>query len=150
VVIRYTRASARSTREVLAHLTRHGIPERLAVRVVAESKTRGLVDDRACARLWADHWARQGYAGSAIRLKLEAKQLDEQTIHDAMHRSDRAQPDEARAREVVASYLRRHRQPPARQRMGVARVLATRGFDPELIERVLTDAFGPVPSHVEP
>jgi len=147
LVIRYTGAGARSTRDVRTHLTRHGVGERLAARAVAEARVRGLVDDRACARLWANHWARQGYAWSAIRLKLAAKGLEGQAVDDAA-RDVGAASDDDRAQLIVERVTRAGTAGPMRGRL--ARALALRGFDAELIERILDQAAGPPPPDAQP
>ena len=144
-VVRYTRPGVRSIQEVLMYLRRRGCSPETAARVIAQGRARGILDDRACARLCAEHWARAGYAWSAIRLKLSAKGLDEPTIEETATYVDAAFGDEARARLVVTSSLRRHMRQPAR----LARTLASRGFDPDLIERVLRESFGPIPSDAE-
>jgi SOS response regulatory protein OraA/RecX len=100
-----------------------------------------MVDDRLCARLWADHWARRGYAWSAIRVKLSEKGLDEQAIEHAASWLGTASDDDARARLVIAQRLRRRAG--ARQRSRLGRALASRGFDSDLIERILNESFGP-------
>ena len=145
---RYARTGVRSTHEVLTFLRQRGVSPAAARRAVAACQARGALDDLACARLWADHLARKGYAWSVIHLKLSAKGLDEHTIEEAADRLDAARDDDARARVVAASYLRRQGTSP-RHRAGAARTLASRGFDPDLIERVLDDTVGPIPSDAE-
>ena len=145
--IRYTRAGVHASRDVLAYLTRRGVPPGTAARLVSACQHRGLVDDRACARLWADHWARRGYAQAAIRVKLSAKGLDERTIEQAIARTGAALDDDARARAFVAERARRGSGRGARSRL--ARTLASRGFDPDLIAQVLDEPWGPTPSDAE-
>ena len=144
---RYVRAGVRSTREALTYLQRRGVPGDLARRTVAAFHARGVLDDRACARLWAEHWARAGYAWSAIRRRLADKGLDEHTIEHAAAQWGRASDDDARARFVAAQHARRGVGP--RQRTRVARALSSRGFESDLIERVLNESFGPTPSDAE-
>ena len=146
---RYVRTSVRSTHELRAYLHRRGVSPDTAARVVTEGERRGWVDDRACARLWAEQWSRQGYAWAAIRLKLSAKGLHEHTIKDAANRLGMSSDDEARARLVAASYLRRHKGRPGRQAGRLARTLASRGFGSDLIERVLNESFGSPHSDAE-
>ena len=131
--VRYARTGARSTRELRAFLTRRGIAPGTARWILAECRLRGLLDDRACARLWAEHWARAGYAGAAIRLKLAAKGLEGSAIAPIMESMARASDDEARARLVVAQQGSRG------GRAGISRRLAARGYEPDVIERVLNE-----------
>lgn len=141
LVGRYARGRVRSIREVLAYLRRRGVPSATAARVIVECRARGMLDDETCARLWADHWARRGYAWQAIHAKLTAKGLDEQAIGRVARRFGTAVDDEAaRARRVATAYLRRHHATGTTQRL--ARTLSSRGFDSEVIERVLTESIG--------
>jgi len=95
------------------------------------------LDDRACAELWADHWARRGYAWSAIRLKLSEKGLDAHAIAHAASRLGTASSDDERARRIVTQHLRPGEG--RRQQARLGRMLASRGFDQDLIERVLSE-----------
>ena len=135
VVSRYLRTGVRSTQNVLQYLSHRGLSLQRAAGLVATFRARGLLDDRAAARLWADHWARQDYAASAIRLKLLDKGFDEPLAHNTVTRLIGDADDEERARRLLAQHLRRSSSRPVPSRL--ARLLASRGFDSELIERVL-------------
>ena len=138
--LRYARTGVRSTRDVLAYLERRGASPRIAARILTQCRTLGLIDDRAAARLWAGQWARRGYAASAIRLKLQAKGFETRVSDQAAARAGPASDDdETRARLLVSSSLRRHGAGLGRSQR-LARVLASRGFEPELIERLLAEA----------
>ena len=134
-ISRYVRSGVRSTQEVVTYLRRHGVPPTHAARLVTEYRAKGLLDDRASARLWAEHWARRGYATAAIRVKLSAKGFDEHVINSTIHQRYPPSDDEERARAVVAQRVRRTAVRPARARL--ARTLASRGFDSDVIERIL-------------
>lgn len=109
---------------------------REALQLVNACEARGLVDDSAGVRLWADHWARRGYAWAAIRAKLEARGFTPQVIERTNTRLRCEAEDASRALAVVAA--RRGRGVHERQRL--ARALASRGFSEDLIEQVLEDA----------
>jgi len=129
---RYARARVRSAHEILAYLKRHRVSPRLCARILASCHTQGLVNDRACARLWAEEWARRGWSWSAIRGKLQAKGLAEEALEAAEEQLGGEAADTARAQQLIEQ----HRgTPPDRAR--TARKLAARGFDVELIERLL-------------
>ena len=136
---RYLRSSVRSTHEVVAYLRRRGLSPQRAARAVSEYQARGLLDDEACARLWAEEWARRGYAWAAIRTKLSLKGLDERTIERVARRLGMVGDDEARARLIASAYLRRHAATQTSQRV-LARRLASRGFDADLIEHILNES----------
>lgn len=136
VVWRYLRTGVRSTQEALQFLSRRGVSPQRAAGLVGMYRAQGLLDDRAAARLLGEHWAGQGYAASAIRLKLLDKGFDEQLAHDTVTRLLCDADDEERARRLLAQQrLRRSSRRPVPSRL--ARILASRGFDSELIERVL-------------
>jgi SOS response regulatory protein OraA/RecX len=128
--LRYARAGVRSTQELRTFLSRRGASSSQIESVVAACRTRGLLDDQASARLWAEHWARRGYAWAAIRVKLFAKGFDEPIIATA-----------AGALATPEGGLR--------QRAQLARALGARGFDAELIEQVLAEAVGSTPADAE-
>ena len=133
-VARYTRSGVRSAQEVYAYLRRRGCSETSAQEIVARCRLSRAVDDQACARLLADHWARKGYAASAIRNRLAVKGLAHDTIQTALQELD--SDDRERARAVVAQRTRAQTLPPPRDRL--VRLLAARGFDADLIEQVLS------------
>ena len=144
---RYLRGRVRSTRDVLTYLQRRGVPEPIATRVIAACRGEGLLDDEACARLWAEHWTRHGYASDAIRRKLALKGLDERAIQHATGLLGGTTGDLARARGLAEQSARRIRRPAAssdaasRERARLARSLAARGFDSDVIERVVSERF---------
>ena len=143
-VARNIRARVHSTEEVRRVLRARRVRPVVIGQVVREWQARGWLDDRACARLWAEHWARRGYAWRAIRARLAAKGLDDAASGHAAQALSLASDDEARAQRLVASRLGRGRVATgrvsilsARRKRGLARTLAGRGFDPQIIVRVL-------------
>ena len=136
LAVRYTRARVRSAHEVLAYLHRRGIPPRTARRAVESAQALGAVDDRACARLWAGQWARQGYAAAAIRQKLLTKGLEARVADAAVAMLDAAEEDRRRAQLLIDARLRRGQAPRGR----LARWLAARGFDADIIEQTLANS----------
>ena len=134
--IRYVQAAPRSAQEVRSYLLRRRAPRDLASRIVAECRSHGLLDDRASAALWTEQWSRRGYAWAVIRVKLSAKGFDEQTIETIGKTKACACDEEARAR-LVVQRVRGRSGPSTRVRL--ARRLSARGFDPDVIERLLGD-----------
>lgn len=141
----YVRTGVRSTREVQAHLQRRGVAPAAAARLIQQARGEGLLDDRAAARLWAGHWARQGYASAAIQAKLTAKGFPDHASAEALRASVES-GDEVRVRALVDTYLllersRRPRPAPDLRAAArrVARRLVARGFDPDLVARTLPD-----------
>jgi len=134
-VRRYLRSGVRSVAEVRAFLDRRGLPAEAIDAVIADCRRQGALDDQAYARLAAEHWARQGYAGRAIRQRLAAKGVPDALVVEAIARLTNEEGDAERATRLL-SQPRWRRAEPSRQ----ARWLAARGFDDELIERIVGTA----------
>ena len=132
---RYAAAGVKSRQQLLSYARRSGLSGRAAAVLVDECVSRGLADDAAGARLWAEHWARHGYGSVAIRAKLEAKEFQPRAIETTLRRAS-AGEEEARARALIAARRRAGRG----GRAQLARSLGARGFDPDLIERLLDEA----------
>jgi len=137
----------RSVQEALSALHRRGVPAGVAAAAIARCKAAGILDDRACARLWAGQWARRGYAWAAIRQQLASKGLDEGSIEEAGRSIQWSAGDAARAQAEAAARL--GSRPRRAERLRTARALAAKGFDPDLVEQVLESTLGSHPSHAE-
>ena len=98
--------------------------------------------DRACAQLWAEHWARRSYADTLIRSKLLAKGFVGASVNNAIKHVGSGEGSEVeRAHRVIrkekmvgAARFKRER---------LSRLLVSRGFDADLIEQVISDTLGP-------
>ena len=139
LVRRYLRHRVRTVHDVQVYLQRHRVPEPLRTQVLDACVAQGLLDDVIAGRLWAEHWARRGYASHAIHAKLTAKGLNAQTIRQVIQAVGTTETDDMRARVVAARVVVSAPGPPVRLR--VARRLASRGFDSDVIERILHELF---------
>lgn len=125
----------RSVQETAAWLKHRGVSAAAVRAVLVQGRRQGWLDDAACARLWADHWARRGYAWAAISERLRAKGLDEASVRGAGERLELIRADRARAQELAGRWAL-----PGTgvlQAGSLARRLAARGYDVELIEDVV-------------
>ena len=113
--------------------------------ILDESVRRGWLDDQAAAKLLATHLADQGYAWNAVAERLLKKGFDAQLVRQLLRPLKRHADEAERARVVVAARLRGRSAHDPRLRTQLARALARRGFDSDLIERVLADALGSPP-----
>lgn len=134
----YVQRGVRSTRDVTAYLTRLGLNSQQAQSIVEKFVQKGLVNNRACARLWADHFARKGFAWPLIRLKLSEKGLDDQAIDAANERGSLSATDRQRALGLIAQW--RSKRSALSGKVALARRLASYGFEEELINE-LTESF---------
>ena len=135
---RYVRSGVRSTREVLRYLHRRGVPSNDATRLVRSYHRQGWLDDQIGVRLWAEQWARRGYAAAAIRVKLIDKGFDAHCIKETLNQFFPPTEDALRARAFLA-HRARHA-PGSASRTRLARLLAARGFEPDLIEQLLGES----------
>ena len=151
VVRRYTQRSVRSISDVRTYLVaRRRVAPSVAARVIAACRARGILDDEAAARLWAEQWAQHGYAWAAIRVKLSAKGFEEPAIERAERRL-KAFSDDERAQSLVAAYRARQARSSrsstpsvtlsSRETNRLARMLSARGFESDVIERAVQASF---------
>lgn len=143
---RYLRTGLRSVRQLHDYLRTHEVSEHTTRTILARCARAGQLDDKACAKLWATHLADQGYAWASIREQLQLKGLDGRLAGGVVDRLQSHDPDERRARLLVQERLARHAAASRADRFRgrLARLLARRGFDPDLIGRVLADSLNPI------
>ena len=119
-----TRALARrdySERELRDRLTRAGVEVAEAEKTLAALRERGLLDDSRFAAQRAAVLAERGRGDAAIRFELERQGVSAEVIDEAVAS---VEPERDRAERIVS-----------RRGAGAktARLLAQRGFDPELV-----------------
>lgn len=138
----YLRFGTRSTEQLRTYLRTRQVPEQRIQSIVADCTRLGLLDDRACATLWANTLAERGYAWVAIRQQLRANGLDAQLIEQVLSPLQACADDAQRARLLVHARSRRGAGTDRRHRNRLARLLSQRGFDADLIEQILVESFG--------
>ena len=129
-VIRYAGKRVCSRSEVLAYLHRRGLPPQTAARALKAAAALNVVDDRACARLCCNHWARLGFAASAIEEKLALKSVDAGAVRIALLELKKEESDRKRAQRWINA--QKNRTPKQ-----LARSLAARGYDETVIEELI-------------
>ena len=119
-----TRALARrdySERELRARLTRAGIEPTKADEALEALRETGLLDDRRFATQRAAFLAERGKGDAAIRFELDCQGISGQLVEEAL---GSLEPERERAERILS-------------RLGAgpktARLLAQRGFDPEVV-----------------
>jgi regulatory protein len=126
-----TRALARrdySERELRERLERAGIEPARADEALGALRERGLVDDGRVAFQRASFLAERGRGDAAIRFALERQGIAAELIEEAVASLE---PERERAGSIVA---RRGAGPKT------ARLLAQRGFDPEVVALAAAEA----------
>lgn len=144
---RYLRFGIRCSHELRTHLQTAGIPVRTVASVLAACARQGLVDDRACAKLWATRLADRGYAWAAVREQLLEKGLGSRVIAEVLAPLAAREPDASRARLLLEREMGQARPThgsASHLHARLARLLARRGFDPDLIDQVLADFSEPI------
>jgi SOS response regulatory protein OraA/RecX len=124
----------RSCAEALAYLAAQGVPSIVASQAVEVCEQQGWLNDRACAQLWASHWARLGYAQAVIAQRLEAKGLSSSVIRQALPMAGKTADTET-AQALVQRAARQRTGPGATMRLAAR--LRRRGFDEDVITDVL-------------
>lgn len=133
------RVRGRSRSEIARALQRRGYDETIVLQVLTRLGELGYLDDAELALARASAWMRARLGPESIRRRLEALGLDEAAVDRALSQAAEAQGfnPEAAAREVL---VKRRLDPAAlgpRDRARAARLLASRGFDEDVIGNVL-------------
>ena len=113
-----------SSAEVAARLSRARVAPDAGADVLTSLEEAGLVDDARAARARAAALAERGYGDAAIAARLEAAGIGEAHASEAI---EALEPETPRARRLVAR---------ERDLARAARLLARRGFDPEVVEEL--------------
>jgi regulatory protein len=98
--------AARTRAELATRLSRRGVPDDIAERLLDRFEEVGLVDDESFARAWVQsRQAGRGLARRALAQELRRKGIDDEVARAAL---DEVDPDEevATARELVRRRLR--------------------------------------------
>ena len=131
-----TRALARrdySERELRNRLARAGVESAAAEEALGALRERGLLDDSRFAAQRAEALAERGRGDAAIRFELERQGVSAELIDEAVAS---LAPERDRAERIVS---RRGAGPKT------ARLLAQRGFDPELVALATEAPIAPEP-----
>ena len=131
-----TRALARrdySERELRNRLARAGVEAAAAEEALGALRERGLVDDSRFAVQRAEALAERGRGDAAIRFELERQGVSAELIDEAVAS---LAPERDRAEGIVS------RRGPGPK---TARLLAQRGFDPELVALAAEAPIAPEP-----
>ena len=143
-VLRYLAAAPRSRAELLRRLERRGYAAEVAEATVAWLLSRGLIDDAALARQWAESLStgHRKLGQTAAKAKLLARGIDAATADAAVRAAYGSGGELTAARGAAAQALRRLvglERPVAQRRL--AGSLQRRGFGYELIRQVLRETF---------
>lgn len=114
------------SRRRLAERLEGVVPAAAAAESLAVLERAGVVDDARVARLRAESLAARGYGDEAIRHRLRAEGLPDESVRDLEPETERAKP-----------LIERRGEGPR-----TARYLASRGFGQEAIEAALGAVFG--------
>ena len=140
IVLRALERSAKTRAELATTLSRRGVPDDAAGRVLDRFVEVGLIDDAALAEGFALAQHRErGLAGRAVAQKLRRRGVSDDTLHAALDQIDRDSEVEM-ARVLVAKKLKSmsslDRQAQARRLVGL---LARKGYSPGLAYRVVKE-----------
>jgi len=137
--LRYLGFRARTQKEVEEHLRRKGFGGQAIEKAVEKLKGYGFIDDRAFASNWVNSRLRNSPKGrAAMAWELKQKGVDAEIIDEVIG-SISGEQEEAVANRLAQKYYERYREVEDKRKRAykVAQALARRGFDWELIQRVI-------------
>ncbi len=135
---RHLRSGTRSTAQLRAFLAARHLPASLTETLIARCTQEGLLDDAACAMLWARTLRERGYALTAIREQLMEKRLPAGAIERALASLRAEASDALWAVELVRQQRQRRGASAAATPQRLARWLAAHGFDEDVIADALS------------
>jgi regulatory protein len=140
IALRKLAVSARSRSELQSALSSKKVPPDAARRVLDRLQGVGLIDDQQLAKDWVEsRQARRHLSRSALRRELQIKGLAREEIDLALESVGREEELRA-ARTLAAKKLSTMAaQPREVQRRRVAGALGRRGFNSDIVSRVLAD-----------
>ncbi|MFO7153889.1 MAG: RecX family transcriptional regulator [Caldicoprobacter oshimai] len=136
--LRYLGFRSRTQKEVEEYLRRKGFEAEAIEKAIEKLKGYGFIDDKDFASNWVNSRMRNNpKSRAAMALELRQKGVDAEIIDEVMELVPREQ-EEAVANRLAQKYYERYREVDERERMyKTAQALARRGFDWELIERII-------------
>lgn len=137
--------SDRTERQILRGLAQKGILEAAALAVVERLKGSGLVDNEAYARRLVENQKTGAVGRYAVRRKLMAKGIEEETAREALEILDDAQQEGA-CREAARKLARRYQ----KEEKGAAirklsQALIRRGFSWDIVSAIVEEIWGEEP-----
>lgn len=140
IALRQLTVSARSRSELQSALSSRKVPPDAARRVLDRLEEAGLIDDQQFAKDWVEsRQVRRHLSRSALRRELQTKGLAREEIDLALEAVGREEELRA-ARTLAAKKLgSMAAQPRDVQRRRVAGSLGRRGFNSDIVSRVLAD-----------
>ncbi len=130
---------ALSSAELKARLENAGAAEGEIADALARARHLGYLDDRALAAQRAHKLLAQGFALDLATQKLAASGFDEAHASEAVREAAGGATSEELVRRAIATSAARSKHPPqdAKARRRLARALAAKGHDPQLVLRLL-------------
>jgi regulatory protein len=140
IALRKLAVSARSRSELQSALSSRKVPADAARRVLDRLQEVGLIDDQQFAKNWVEsRQVRRHLSRSVLRRELQSKGLAREQIDLALEAVGREEELRA-ARTLAAKKLSSMAaQPREVQRRRVAGALGRRGFNSDIVSRVLAD-----------
>ena len=132
----------RSRVELLRGMARRGIPPEIAEQTVAALEAGGYINDETYARQLAEEGRRHGDGSRRVEARLRQRGVAAETARSAAAEGRTTEADAAAARTLLERWNRRSS--PAdttKRRMAAARFLAARGYDADVVWRVVAQVL---------
>lgn len=133
----------RSRGELLTGLAKRGVSAPIAEQTVAHMEASGYINDESYARQLADEGLRRGDGSRRVEARLRRRGVDGEMARNAAHEGRTAEGDFQAARGLLTRWNRRSSPAdPQKRRMAAARFLAARGYDADVVWRVVGEVLG--------
>jgi len=142
ICLRLLTAAPRTRAQLVAALSRRGVPVEAAEAVLGRFADVGLIDDAAFARAWVEsrHYSR-GLSRRSLSAELRQRGIDAEEIREAV---DVLGPEQevATARRLVEQKMAGTRgQPPEARARRAASLLARKGYPPGVVFRLIKEVL---------
>jgi regulatory protein len=141
----YLGVKGRTVHQMREHLARRGIPEATTEDVVADLCARGYLGDER----YAEDFVRERrqvhpQGGQLTRHQLARRGVDEETADEAIRtaRQEEGLDEREEARRAARKWTARTGEEAGKARLRLARFLASRGFDEDVVRDVLAERLG--------
>ena len=141
IALHYLNYRARSEKEIRERLEKEEIPEAIVLRVLEFLKENKLVDDEAWSNAFVnDKLARKPVSSRQLAFGLAQKGVDKDVIEETIAKLNASESDEVRALKAAERRwprILKTENEPRKQKQKLYTFLAGRGFEYEIIEKVL-------------
>jgi regulatory protein len=141
IALAYLNFRARSEKEIRERLQKEDIPEAIVLRVIEFLKEQKFIDDEAWSKAFVnDKLVRKPVSSKQLAFGLKQKGVPKEVIEETISNLNAEESDESRAMQAAEKRwprILRSSSDPKKQKQKLYTFLASRGFEYEVIEKVI-------------